>query len=380
MKPHKPCAKCGKHPRLKGSYYCAECKAETVRLAREKKRIYMRARAAAKRAAEAAEQAASAAEAVAEKMITIAPTGQWTTTSITTFTTNGENPPTVHTETKTEPVVEKPNRHTAASKGLCAHCGERPRLPGRSYCMECWHELDRARYRKLYARHKAEKASGVRTGAFAKPCTKCGGGPRVVGKSICKDCYNKIQSERGRAKRAKLKKEPILTVKLCSKCGKYPRIKGRGLCRACHNEYQREWYHNHLEKARESGRKSYAKRKAAWELERALLAKNMPMVIQQNVQNNAPTVIPEKTLTQPIPEIPKVAEKAPMVVQQNIQNNAPASAEKPVALPDTINVNVTSPIKVEHNHSSIPYAIIGYVMAVIFFLIWLGTLFKHWVR
>ena len=333
MRKRSLCIKCGKYVRINGSYYCAECKAEAVRLEREKKRAYMKAYWVAKKAAKEAAQAAAiaeAAETAAAELIPPQP-GQWTTTSITTVTTNGENPPTVHTETKTEPVRKK-RVYTRRGPGEpCVRCGKAPKKPGRSYCAECEKAKNREYFRARYAKEKLEAATGERTGCFAKPCIKCGNPERVPGKSFCRDCYNAILRARKAIKRGKPASPRPNTEKT-------------------------------------------------------------PTIVQQNVQNNAPTVVPEKAATPPIPEIPKVAaaiqpelpfdapEKAPLVVQQNIQNNAPASAEKPAVLPDTINVNVTSPIKVEHNHPSVPYAFIGYVMAAVFFLIWIGTVFKHWVR
>lgn len=391
----KLCKKCGKHPRIAGSYFCVECKADSIRREREQKKEYWKTY-----------YPKLKARRLAAKLPQPAP-GQWTTTSITTFTTNGDNPPTVRTETKTTPTTEaaqvrqpktvKKRRHD----GLCPCCGKTPKLPGRSYCRACLKEHERVAYRERYRKQREQRLSGQRTGAFAEPCVQCGVGERIPGRNYCKDCYNAMRRAKYAAKKAVNPaekavnpiKETIQGVKLCSRCGKHPREKGQsGLCVECRREYQREWYWKHVEHMREVSRKNYAKRKAAIAMLRSEVAAGTPLVVQQNVQNNAPTVIPEKPTIPPIPEIPKVAaaiqpelpfdapEKAPLVVQQNIQNNASAPAEKPPVLPDTINVNVTSPIKVEHNHSSVPYAFIGYIMAAVFFLIWLGTVFKHWVR
>lgn len=409
MKPSKPCKKCGKHPRLKGMFYCAECKAEIARLTREKKRAYMKVYTAAKKAAAVA-AVKEAAETVAAALTPPQP-GQWTTTSITTVTTNGDNPPTVHTETKTTPASESAQAtqpKTAKKRrydGLCPRCGKTPKLPGRHYCSECLKEHERMAQRKRYRKQCEQRLSGQRTGAFAEPCARCGVGERLPGRNYCKDCYNAMRRAKYAAKKAvnPAKKavnpaeETIQVVKLCSRCGKNPREKGQsGLCIECRREYQREWYWKHAERMREVCREKYAKRKAALEMLRSEVTAGTPLVVQQNVQNNAPTVIPEKLTIPPVPEIPKVAaaiqpdlpfdtqEKAPIVVQQNnIQNNAPMhDLETVVPKEQVLNVNVTNPIKVDvqHNTEHNPHWWVGYIVAAAFFLMWLGTMVKNWFK
>jgi len=316
MKPSKPCKKCGKHPRLKGSYYCAECKAEIVKELRAKKRAYMKVYTAAKKAVadavvkEAAEDAAAA--------LTPPQPGQWTTTSITTVTTNGDNPPTVCTETKTEPTRKKRVYTRRGPGALCVRCGKAPKKPGRSYCAECEKKKNREYFRVRYAKEKLEEATGKRTGSFAKPCIRCGNPERVPGKPLCRECYNAELRARKANKRRKLAAPRRLTEKA-------------------------------------------------------------PIVVQQNnAQNNNVRKFVQPGLPFDAPE------KTPIVVQQNnVQNNAPMhDLETVTPKEQTLNVNVTNPIKVDVQHTTEhdPHWWVGYLMAAVFFLVWLGSVIKSWFK
>ena len=395
MRKRRLCIKCQKYVSIPGSYYCAECKAEAVRLEREKKRAYMKAYWVAKKAAKkaAVEAVKEASEVVAAELIPPQP-GQWTTTSITTVTTNSENPPTVHTETKTTPtseVAQVRQPKTAKKRrfdGLCPCCGKTPKVPGRSYCRACLKEHERVANRERYRRQREQRLSGQRTGAFAEPCAQCGVGERLPGRNYCKDCYNAMRRAKYAAKKAvnpakkavNPTKETIQEVKLCSRCGKHPREKGQsGLCIECRREYQREWYWKHAERMREVCRKKYAKRKAALEMLRSEVAAGASLVVQQNnAQNNNVRKFVQPDLPFDAPQ------QTPIVVQQNnVQNNAPMhDLETVVPKEQVLNVNVTNPIKVDVQHTNEHHQHwwVGYIVAAAFFLMWLGTMVKNWFK
>ena len=363
MKPSKPCKRCGKHPRLKGMFYCAECKAEIARITREKKRAYMRVYTAAKKAAKEAAQAAAIAEAAKEAAKTVAiaeaaevvaaeltppQPGQWTTTSITTVTTNGENPPTVHTETKTEPVAEVK---------MCTKCGKHPALGDRSICHDCLLEAKKVYNKRYNARIKKLKPTTTEL------CVDCGKAPRLYGNSRCRECLLRRKRILERERVARIKANAAKGVfigaaaKPCSLCGKNPRVPGRSWCSTCNALTQRKGW-----------------RKSAKKVDKAA-----PIVVQQNnAQNNNVQKFVQPDLPFDAPQ------QTPIVVQQNnVQNNAPMhDLETVVPKEQVLNVNVTNPIKVDVQHTNEHHQHwwVGYIVAAAFFLMWLGTMVKNWFK
>lgn len=349
MRKRRLCIKCQKYVSIPGSYYCAECKAEAVRLEREKKRAYMKVYWATKKAAKEAAQAAAIAEAAKEAVASITPPqpGQWTTTSITTVTTNGDNPPTVHTETKTEPTGDTQ---------MCTKCGKNPRLPRRTVCKEC-----RSKYT---AEWKKRNRAGVnRVGIL---CACCGKAPRWKTSSYCKECMREIDRESKQKRLMKERMEAAAGVrsgtfaKPCTKCGVGERLVGRSMCRSCYNEMMRIY------------NKRYTARRAAKK------AQQTPIVVQQNnAQNNNV----EKVVQPTLPDV----QQAPIVVQQNnVQNNAPMhDLETVVPKEHTLNVNVTNPIKVDVQNPGeqkpSPWWV-GYLVAAAIFLMWIGSMVKNWFK